>query len=317
MSCPVHKYTSKIRELINTPRIQHGLLKNQAMWNQLCSSLDVAEDTDLAIEAYSITKPASTNGEKYLILYGLLQSLVTQQDAVIHLCEALSFPINLEDFPKLQEVRNIRIESIGHPTKRNRKKKQPTSYHYITRISLQHDGFTLGSEYADGKSDHKYIVIPDLIAEQRKNIRKILKSVIKELTRKDNDHKKEFMMKKLVSAFPDTLSYYFEKIYEAIGKPEIIQLGRMHIGLVRQCLVDFEKLIIERNLAINTYNGVEYLWNEIQYPLKELKTFFEDNQKKATQVINEQTARIFLYFMQEKILELKKVAQGIDEEYAS
>lgn len=317
MNHTVYKYTSKIRELINTPRIQHGLLRDQAMWNQLCSSLDVIEDTDMAIKAYSNIKPASTNGEKYLFLYGLLQALVTQQDAVIHLCEALSFPINLEDFPKLREIRNIRIESIGHPTKRDRKKNQPTSYHYITRISLQHDSFTLGSEYANGKSGHKYIVIPALMAEQLENIGKILESVIKELERKDNAHKKEFMMKKVVSAFPDTLSYYFEKTYEAIGKPEKIQLGRMHIGLIRQCLVDFEKLINERGLAISTYSGVNCIWGEIQYPLKELETFFNDIQGKDIPVINEQTARIFLHFVQEKVLELKEVAQEIDDEYAS
>lgn len=317
MNHPVYKYTSKIRELINTPRIQHALLKDQAMWNQLCSSLDVIEDTDLAIKAYSNIKPASTNGEKYLFLYGLLQALVTQQDAVIHLCEALSFSINLEDFPELREIRNIRIESIGHPTKRDRNKNQPTSYHYITRISLQHDGFTLGSEYANGKSDHKYIVIPDLMAEQLENIGKILKSVIKELKRKDNAHKKEFMMKKLASTFPNTLSYYFEKTYEAIGKPENIQMGKMYIGLIRQCLVDFEKLIIERNLSIDTYSGVKYLWDEIQYPLEELETFFKDNHGKDIQIINEKTARIFWDFLKRMIFELKDVAQQIDKEYVS
>lgn len=63
----------QIRDFINSPRKQHILLQDHADWNKLCSSLDVVGDTELAIDAYmeNINEPAS-DGQKYLILYGIL-----------------------------------------------------------------------------------------------------------------------------------------------------------------------------------------------------------------------------------------------------
>ncbi|MFC1781911.1 hypothetical protein ACFLZ8_06595 [Planctomycetota bacterium] len=86
----MYKYTQQVRDLINNPRKQFNLLKNPKLWNQLCSSLDVIEDTDLAIKAYQESKSSQNDGQKYLQLYGVLQALFLQQDAVDHLCESLS-----------------------------------------------------------------------------------------------------------------------------------------------------------------------------------------------------------------------------------
>jgi len=43
---------SEIRDLINQPRKKHFLLMDSAQWYQLCSSMDVIGDTELAIDAY-------------------------------------------------------------------------------------------------------------------------------------------------------------------------------------------------------------------------------------------------------------------------
>jgi len=316
MKPTIYEYTKKIREIINKPRIQHRFLMNRGLWNQLCSSLDVLEDTDLAIEAYSNKKFGSTNGGKYLALYGLLQAMVTQQDAVFHLCESLNILKRLDDFPKLREIRNIRIESIGHPTKRSKRKKHPTSYHFITRITLKHNSFTLGSEYSNGKSEHKNVSIPNLISEQKKYVVEILESIRKELIRRDTVHKEKFKMKKLVSAFPDTLGYYFEKIYEAIGRKQLFQLGKMHIELLKESLKDFEELLAERGIEISTYDAVRYLYEEIEYPLDELEKFFQNAQSKNKSAINEKTAYIFLNFLKRKIFKLNQIVREIDDEYA-
>lgn len=44
---------SRIRDLINEPRTQYALLKKKDLWEQLCSSLDVMGDTELAIAAFT------------------------------------------------------------------------------------------------------------------------------------------------------------------------------------------------------------------------------------------------------------------------
>jgi hypothetical protein len=92
---------SQIRDFITAPRRQAHLLKNNAFWAMLCSSLDIIGDTELAIEAYlagekkaqeseQSAKTPQNLGDHYLILYGILQVLFVQQDAVKHLAESLA-----------------------------------------------------------------------------------------------------------------------------------------------------------------------------------------------------------------------------------
>jgi len=126
----MYKYTREIRDFINKPIKQFNLLKNHKLWNQLCSSLDVIGDSDLAISAYINSEFGTDDGEKYLRLYGALQALFLQQDAVTNMCESLGLPNNLTSHPKLKEIRDIRNDSIGHPTKRGNYK----SYHFISSV---------------------------------------------------------------------------------------------------------------------------------------------------------------------------------------
>lgn len=72
----------------------------------LCSSLDVIADTELAFDAYleNLHSPATT-GEFYTLLYGIMQALFIQQDAVKHVIEALA----LEPVPNpvLNAIREV------------------------------------------------------------------------------------------------------------------------------------------------------------------------------------------------------------------
>ncbi len=184
-SC-IYTYTQRIRDIINKPRIHDTLWENRELFSQLCSSLDVIGDSDGAISAYSDMKVTS-NEATYLVVYGLLQSLFLQQDAVNNLCESLGIPKMLGDYPKLKEIRKIRNDSIGHPTKRDRPK--PTSYHFISQVTLK--GFRLYSEHPNRElriSDFKDILIPDLISEQKKYISEILNSIITESEKRNAEH---------------------------------------------------------------------------------------------------------------------------------
>ena len=172
----MYKYLQEIRGFITKPIKQFNLLKNHKLWNQLCSSLDVIEDSDLALSAYIDSKFEGDDGEKYLRLYGLLQALFLQQGAVKNLSESLELPNDLSTYSKLKEIRDIRNDSVGHPTKRGRNDK---SYHYISRISITKSKFQLISYYENSKTIFRDILVIDLIKEQRKYLSKILKKIIK------------------------------------------------------------------------------------------------------------------------------------------
>ena len=250
----MYKYTQEIRKFINNPRKQFNLLKNHKFWNQLCSSLDVIEDSDLAINAYIDTEFAKDDGEKYLKLYGLLQALFLQQDAVTNLCESLELKNNLIANSKLREIRDIRNDSIGHPTKRGNYK----SYHFISRITITKSGFQLISDYENSKTIFRDILVIDLIKEQRKFLSKILKKSIKVLKAEEKAHKEKFKMEKLETVFPNTLSYYIEKIFENIGKLDRAKLGLRHIRLVKKVMDKLKESLQKRGIEIGTYDSIKY-----------------------------------------------------------
>jgi hypothetical protein len=73
--------------------VRRWLLEGRSLvGGQLRSSLDVIEDCQLALEGYSESRSSPKSGECYLKVYGVLQVLYVQQDAVGHLFEALGRP---------------------------------------------------------------------------------------------------------------------------------------------------------------------------------------------------------------------------------
>ena len=202
----VQKQTNQVRELINNPRKHYELRQNTALFLQLCSSLDVIGDTEEAIAAYSAKEFGDTKSAHYLAVYGLLQSIYVQQDAVINLCESLGIREKVEKYSKLKEIREIRNDIVGHPTKRDQRKGQPTSYHHISRMTLSQSGFTLASFFSnDLRPQFRHIDISELVVEQRKFISAILTTLINSLEAEDKAHREKFRIEKLASLFPDIL----------------------------------------------------------------------------------------------------------------
>lgn len=87
----IEQLETEIRDFINNPRKQSLLLKDSTVWNKLCSALDVTGDTELAINAYISAINVNSDGEAYLIVYGILQVLLVQQDAVKYRTHLTSF----------------------------------------------------------------------------------------------------------------------------------------------------------------------------------------------------------------------------------
>ena len=101
----------QIRGFINDRRKQHALPQDTAAWNLLCSCLDTIGDTELAVDAYNTSSTPSSEGEVYLVVYGALQALFIQQDAVENLCQALGIAYDLD--PLLKDIREIRMSGLG------------------------------------------------------------------------------------------------------------------------------------------------------------------------------------------------------------
>lgn len=301
-----------IRDLINKPLIKSPLLKNGALWNQLCSCLDVIEDSEFAIDAYFDREFGESIGEYYLRVYGLLQALFVQQNAVRDLNESLGIPNPLNNYPRLKEIKEIRNASSGHPTKKGTKKQR--SYHHISRPTLKADGFQLVSFFGNGTSKFEDISIPGLIADQRTCISEIFTLVIRELQQKEKTHKEMFKMEKLASFFPAILGYSFEKVFERIiGGKYPPELASLNLQQIKKAFQDFREALAKRGIE---YGSVNYECELLEYPLAELEAFFQNAKEGKESNINEKTAFIFADFVEKKIKELKLLAEEIDNNYS-
>jgi hypothetical protein len=308
-----------IRDFINNPRRQYRLLKNEPLWFQLCSSLDVIGDTQLAIDSYGAGEFGGSHGARYLAVYGLLQALFVQQHAVRDLCESLGIPQTIGNYPKLKDIAEIRNDSVGHPTKRDR--RRPTSYHFMVRMTLRPEGFDLHSRYADGRFESTRVRTPDLIADQRRYVDAILDAVVRQLEDEDAAHKERFKMEKLAELFPPTLGYYFEKISAAAAGDDSPAMGAAGLQGVRAALQAFEEALLRRDLALDTYDCIKHTYKHpyggLEYPLAQLEGFFATLESGQQPSIDQQAAYIFAWFVKGKVDDLRGMAQEIDTDYSS
>ena len=168
---------TEIRDIISSPRRQFAIMQDRRAWYQLCAALDVLGDTQLAIDSFP-SIASQSDGELYLIIYGLLQAMFLQQDAVAHLAEAVNIPVT--DHAGLKAVRDIRNDVVGHPTKRGGNNTFTT--HTISRWSLSKVVFEVYSSDKDAKSfRQRAIAIDELIENQRAGIEKQVAAVRDEL----------------------------------------------------------------------------------------------------------------------------------------
>lgn len=156
----VREAEQRLRKLVNIPLVQDRLMKNARHWQQLCSSMDVIGDTDLAVDAFLNSQVGERDyGMLYLHVYGLLQVLFVQQDAVEHAAEAIGMPYTADE--SLGTIRKIRHDVVGHPTKRG-----GTQSFGIIRVSLSLQSFRMFSFDLSRADNFRTVHLLEVIREQ-------------------------------------------------------------------------------------------------------------------------------------------------------
>ena len=186
---------AKIRDAVNHPRMRHAFTREIRTWNILCSSLDVIGDTDLAIGSYRlpVLDEPDDVGLKYLYLYGILQVLFVQQDAVEDLLTALK--VTIPQQPELLYVREVRNNATGHPTLRERRTRKgvPQTSHFISRISLSSkQGFKLLNCDEHGNDQFEDIELADLLTKHNSGVRVLMDLAYAELRTRETEHRLKF-----------------------------------------------------------------------------------------------------------------------------
>jgi len=304
----IYDLEDRIRDFINSGRRQSNLLRDSATWNKLCSSLDLIGDTQIAIDAYPQLFNVKEQGVSYLIVYGILQTLLLQQDAAKHIGDALNIEVKL---PKdLKEIRVIRNSAAGHPSYQRENGLSKSSF--ITRMSISPTGFELMTMYSGDKEyEMRYIEIPSLIEKQQVYLGEILSKVMVELEKQEVEHRAMHKDKKLAGIFPPTISYHFSKIYEATYNRDSFFLGTPNLTIIAKYVENFKDELSIRD-EWGVYESIDYHYELIDYPLKRLQSYF-----KGDDSINEKDAYIYASFLSAQLNSIQEIAKELDKEYES
>lgn len=303
----VQQKDTRIRDLVNHPWKLQSLLDNKAYWNKLCASMDVIGDTQIAINSYFSLPSFSAENGGYLYLYGLLQAFFLQQDAINHLSEAL-FDKAIDwkaEYPDIYHVRELRNDSIGHPTKRGKDE----SFHFIARYSLSKGNFRLVSSYSK-TNDSKFneIDINELRAKQENSIIKILDTVIELLEKEYSDHKQKFANEKLTALIPGTMSYSVGKVYEGVYND--YPLAAMYFSEIKRTMDALKEEITKRFGKLSALQGLNDVIRRIDYILTKVDFWIQNKQ-----LLNNDDAEVFLDSFTDRFKELEGMLNEVDEEF--
>jgi len=149
--------TSHIIEIVRRSIEDPGLRRkhfeaDNDRWSKFCVAMDTLEDSDLAISDFLMGGLGSGEGERYLRLYGVLQAVFIQQDAIKALWEI----VMAERLPKQPEgsawntIRDIRNHSAGHPIEVSRSGAARRTF--VTRMGLEFGSLSLITDIDNGTS---------------------------------------------------------------------------------------------------------------------------------------------------------------------
>lgn len=308
----IRESEQSIRDRACDAKLRPRLTKNPQIWNQIVSSLDAIGDTEQALSAYLGRYPDDADsGSRYLFAYGVLHALYLQQDAVMHLSEAMGGrpAKQILGDKRIKAAREVRNRAVGHPTKKDRPKSDPVTTHQISRISLGQGGFDMLTADPKGKTQMEWVNVIRLIHDQREAVAEILEALDQELDREDREARRTFKDERLEELFPSSLGYSFEKLSEATRDDPHGILGLPNLDAIKGVMKAFAEALEKRGAS---YPGVRDWYGEIAHPLHELEQFFD---RTASSGLHPETAAIVVEHLRQKIEELKHMATEIDEDW--
>ncbi|EDP95045.1 hypothetical protein U8527_08450 [Kordia algicida OT-1] len=301
----IERKEKKIRDLVNHPWKLQKLLENKTKWNQLCASMDVIGDTQIAINDFFKLPAFSSNNGGYLFLYGLLQSFFLQQDAINHLSQALfNNPINWRiDYPELFQIRELRNDTIGHPTKRG----NDESFHFIARYSISNGYFRLMSHYSDKQKNlFRDIIIKELKEKQENSVIEILDNVIKLMEKEFEEHKNNFSKEKISELA--NIGYSISKVYEGIYNN--YELVEMNFTIIKTTIESIKTEIKKRYGKISALQGVQDVIRRIDYIIERVEKWILEDK-----LFNNNDAEVFMDSFSDRFDELEEMLKEIDKEF--
>ena len=299
---------SRIRDLVNSPRRSDLLQQDGDRWFRLCSSMDAIGDTQLAVRAF-LDDPIEgdrSNGWSYIVVYGVLQILYVQQDAARSLADCLGLNFQLPE--ELSGIRDARNASVGHPTNYHRAASTA-----ISRVSLTPDGFEMLVFKSGVRPEFKSVSVRAAAEQQTAVMAELLTHAVDHLVADELDHRRRFRERPFRGMLPSTLGYMLEKVKEGLHDSTAVPLALAGIDSVIKALANTRAALTERGIDSAYKDSVGEVLAELDFAVERIFTRIKGGMKHW----NDRDAKVYWFFLNAKLKELRNLAGEIDDEYSS
>lgn len=292
-----------MRDLVSSPRTSASLRRHRRQWLRLCAAMDAIGDTNLALRWY--TKHRSTSrrdGRAYLLVYGALQALFVQQDAIATLAGCLKIAVARSE--ELSEIRRIRNQSIGHPTGKK-------SSAMIARMSLSAHGFWM-IVYKGGKSERKNVDVRAAARRQLRIVTKVLKMVAEKMMEQELKHRRKFRKKPLAAVWA-TSSYMVEKVGQGLRDASAKPFAAAGLATLKNMAASMRAALTERGLDDAYRDTVVGPLDDLSFVIGRLGERLDGGAPSWT----DRDTEVYRHYLAAKVDELKDLSTEIDAEYES
>lgn len=152
---------------------------DEKSFHVLCAAMDILHDTTDAMGSYLALKSSEDKytGIEYVYIYGILNVLEVQQDALRIVYEILTHNnLNFNSIPELKKIRIMRNNIVGHPLKN---KSGDLKGFGIVRNSLSIEYVEILDFSLFGHDSSKYSVkVKDEVIIQLNKVSEILSQIV-------------------------------------------------------------------------------------------------------------------------------------------
>jgi len=180
-------------------------------------------------------------------------------------------------------------------------------------MSLEY--FDMHTAAADGLRGCDSVAVKKLIEEQMRLVITELHRAADVLEQRDKEHREKFKMNKLANRFPDTMSYFFEKIFSGT-RGDAVEMGQIGLDQIEGIVSEFKKALEARGLNLATYDSIKHWYIDLEYPMQQLRSYFDSAVRREKPTTDSRAAEIFGWYVEHRLKELKHIAEEIDAEYA-
>ena len=318
----LYDLAKRLRDLVNSVRRHERLWRGPKRdWHVVTSGLDMVQDTAWALETY-VAEVDDLNEDKphaYIRIFGVLNGLVIQQDAVFQLFRGVGAPKAAVEFttsgawassiPSLARARQIRIAGAGHPVEWGEKKNVPTSTS-IVQQSVSSRGCQLILRRHDGKIEWQHVSLKALIEAQHETLAEQCRMAIVELKADDEEHRMKYVSTPLTSIFK-ACDYWTPKVALAVYDSEPSELGLGGLQTVDDALQCFRAALTERDRPFE--EPLLNLYRHADYSVRTLREYFQNDRAG----LDREMAEILADYLDATIGRVIEIAKEIDNEYAS